>query len=113
MADIKNQAPQGTTPNPITSNPIINAFSGGNVNAANAINGIEKVIAEQTARFETVVADLGKLQTKGLAQAQTFFENATRVTQEQIAFAEQLGGEWRKVVLAATRSAGELFAPKG
>ena len=78
----------------------------------NLTGGAEKAIAEQTARFETAVAELGKLQTKGIAQAQTFFENATRVTQEQVAFAEQLGGEWRKLVLAATRSAGELFAPK-
>ena len=78
----------------------------------NLTNGVEKAVSEQTARFETAVAELGKLQTKGIAQAQTFFENATRVTQEQVAFAEQLGGEWRKLVLAATRSAGELFAPK-
>lgn len=87
-----------TTP---SSNPIQNVTS-----------GVEKVIAEQTARFEAAVAEIGKLQTKGIAQAQTYFENATRVTQEQVAFAEQLGGEWRKLVLAATRSAGELFAPK-
>ncbi len=78
----------------------------------NLTGGVEKAVAEQTARFEAAVAELGKLQTKGIAQAQTFFENATRVTQEQVAFAEQLGGEWRKLVLAATRSAGELFAPK-
>lgn len=84
-----------------TSNPLNNVTS-----------GVEKVIADQTARFEAAVAELGKLQTKGIAQAQTYLENATRVTQEQIAFAEQLGGEWRKMVLAATRSAGELFAPK-
>ena len=84
-----------------TSNPLNNVTS-----------GVEKVIADQTARFEAAVAELGKLQTKGIAQAQTYLENATRVTQEQIAFAEQFGGEWRKMVLAATRSAGELFAPK-
>lgn len=82
-------------------------------NAVNAAaNGLEKVIAEQTARIETAFADLSKLQTKGVAQAQTFFENAARVTQEQLTFAEQLGSEWRKMVLAATRSAGEYFAPK-
>ena len=78
----------------------------------NVTNGVEKAIAEQTARFETAVAELGKLQTKGIAQAQAFYENATRVAQEQIAFAEQLGGEWRKIVLAATRSTAEIFAPK-
>ena len=94
MADT-NQARQGTN----SSNPVNNL-------------GVEKVIADQTARFEATVAEFGKLQTKGIAQAQAYFENATRVAQEQIAFAEQLGGEWRKIVLAATRSASELFAPK-
>ena len=78
----------------------------------NVVTGVEKAVAEQTARFEAAIVELGKLQTKGVAQAQAFLENATRVTQEQIAFAEQLGGEWRKVALAATRSAAELFAPK-
>ena len=75
-------------------------------------NPVEKLIADQTARFEAAVAELGKLQTKGIAQAQAYFENATRVAQEQIAFTEQLGGEWRKIVLAATHSAAELLAPK-
>ena len=76
------------------------------------VNGIEKAIADQSARFEAAVAELGKLQSKGLAQAQSYLENATRVAQEQAAFAEQLGGEWRKLVLAATRSTAELFTPK-
>jgi hypothetical protein len=52
------------------------------------------------------------LQSKGVAQANQFIEGYTRVAQEQIAFAEQLGGEWRKLVLAATRNAADLFAPK-
>ena len=95
MADT-TQTTQSKTNNPVT----------------NVTNGVEKLIAEQTTRFEAAVADLGKLQTKGIAQAQAYFENATRVAQEQIAFTEQLGGEWRKIVLAATHSAAELLAPK-
>ena len=35
-----------------------------------------------------------------------------RVAREQIAFAEQLGSEWRKLVLASAKTAGEMFAPK-
>jgi hypothetical protein len=74
---------------------------------------VEKLIAEQTARFEAALAELGKLQSKGVAQMNAFIEGAARVTQEQVAFAEQLGGEWRKLVLAATRSTADLIAPKG
>jgi len=73
---------------------------------------VEKLISEQTARFEAAVAEMNKLQSKSVAQINEFVEGATRVAHEQIAFAEQLGGEWRKLVLAATRNAADLFAPK-
>ena len=58
------------------------------------------------------MAELTKLQSKGIAQAQAFYEDVTRMTREQIAFAEQLGSEWRKIVLASAKSAGEIFAHK-
>ena len=87
MADLKNQVKQ-------------------------AANSLEKVIAEQTTLFETTAAELAKLQNNGIAQAQALFEDVTRLAREQIAFAEQLGGEWRKVVLASAKSAGETFAHK-
>jgi hypothetical protein len=77
-----------------------------------AANAFEKAINEQAARFETAFAEWSKLQSKGIAQATALIEGATRVAQEQVAFAEQLGGEWRKLVLSATRNAAELFAPK-
>ncbi len=74
---------------------------------------VEKLIADQTARFEAALAELGKLQSKGVAQMNALIEGAARVTQEQVAFAEQLGGEWRRLVLAATRSTADLITPKG
>jgi hypothetical protein len=77
-----------------------------------AIPAVEKIIGDQTARFEAAVAELGKLQSKSVDQLNAFVEGATRVAHEQIAFAEQLGGEWRKLVLAATRNAAELLTPK-
>ena len=76
------------------------------------IPALDKILAEQAARFETAVAEAAKLQSKGVAQLTELVEKTTKVAHEQIAFAEQLGGEWRKLVLAASRSATELFAPK-
>ena len=73
---------------------------------------VEKAVSEQASRFETAMSELNKLQSKGLEQANAFIESSTRLAREQIAFAEQIGGEWRKLVLAATRNATELFAPK-
>lgn len=83
-----------------------------NAKVEQVAGAVEKVIADQAARYEIAVTELGKLQSKGLAQANAVFESITRAGQEQIAFAEQLGGEWRKLVLAATRSAAGIFATK-
>jgi hypothetical protein len=83
-----------------------------NTKVEQVTNAVEKAIAEQAARYETAVAEIGKLQSKGIAQANAFVESVTRAAQEQISFAEQLGGEWRKLVLAATKSAAGIFAPK-
>ena len=80
--------------------------------AQKTIPAVEKLVADQTARYEAAVEEIGKLQSKGVAQVNQFIEGYTRVAQEQIAFAEQLGGEWRKLVLAASRNAADLFAPK-
>ena len=75
-------------------------------------NAVEKVISEQASRFETAMSEMNKLQSKGLEQVNALVENVSRAAKEQIAFAEQMGGEWRKLVLAATKNATELFAPK-
>jgi methyl-accepting chemotaxis protein len=80
--------------------------------AQKTVPAVEKLVADQTARIEAAVEEMGKLQSKGVAQVNQFIEGYTRVAQEQIAFAEQIGGEWRKLVLAATRNAADLFAPK-
>ena len=76
------------------------------------INGVERVMSEQASRFETTVNEMNKLQSKGLEQATALMESVSRAAREQIAFAEQIGGEWRKLVQAATKNATELFAPK-
>jgi archaellum component FlaC len=75
-------------------------------------NAVEKVISEQASRVESAASELNKLQSKSLEQISAMVETATRAAQEQIAFAEQIGGEWRKLVQAATKSATEVFAPK-
>ena len=74
-------------------------------------NAVEKVISEQTTRFETAMSELNKLQSKGLEQVNALVESVSHAAKEQIAFAEQIGGEWRKLMLAATKNATELFAP--
>ncbi|MGZ6125572.1 MAG: hypothetical protein ACXWLR_11470 [Myxococcales bacterium] len=75
-------------------------------------SAVEKAVSEQSSRIETTLSELNKLQSKGLEQVSALVESMTRVAKEQIAFAEQMGGEWRKLILASTRNAAEHFAPK-
>jgi len=75
-------------------------------------SAVEKAVADMGARFETAVGEMNKLQAKGLEGASAVLESAARMTQEQIAFAEKMGGEWRKLVLAATKNATEFLTPK-
>jgi hypothetical protein len=75
-------------------------------------NAVEKAISDQASRFETAVNELNKMQSKGLEQVSALVDRMSYAAKEQFTFAEQIGGEWRKLVLAATKSATELFAPK-
>ncbi len=75
-------------------------------------NSVEKAIAEQASRFEAAVGEVSKLQAESLAQAGQIMESMVRLANDQIAFAEQLTGEWRKLVLAATRNAADVFAAR-
>jgi hypothetical protein len=77
-----------------------------------AANSFEKAVSEQTARFQAAVVEWTKLQSKGLAQANVIFEDFARMAREQVAFADQLGGEWRKILLASAKSTGEVLSPK-
>jgi len=75
-------------------------------------NAVEKAVTDAGSFFESAMGELNKLQAKGLENASVVLDSAARVTKEQIAFAEQLGGEWRKMVLTATKNAAELLKPK-
>ena len=75
-------------------------------------NAVEKAISEHASRVETAVSELNKLQNKTLEQVSALVESSSRAAKEQMAFAEQIGGEFRKLMLAATRSATEFLTPK-
>src|SRR5258708_38744885 len=74
-------------------------------------NAVEKVIAEQASRFETAMNELNKAQSKGLEQVSALVESVSRTAKEQIAFAEQIGGDRRQPGLAATQNAPRPSPP--
>ncbi len=70
---------------------------------------VKNALSDAGEQVRSTIHEVEKLREKGIEQTRSLVETATRMTQEQIAFAEQLGTEWRKLMLAATRSATELF----
>jgi len=75
-------------------------------------SAVEKAVSEQSTRIETALGELNKLQSKALEQVSAMVESMTRAAKEQVAFAEQMGGEWRKLILSSTKNVAEHFAPK-
>ncbi len=70
---------------------------------------VKSALSDMSGRVKSTIHEVEKLQDRSIEQTRSLVETATRVTQEQIAFAEQIGTEWRKLMLAATRSATDLF----
>jgi hypothetical protein len=76
------------------------------------ISGAEKPTAQKANLYETAIAEVGKLQSKGIAQGALLVQHMARGAQEQIAAAQRRGGEWRNLVRAATRRATGILGPK-
>lgn len=72
----------------------------------------EKFIGGQVANFESAVSELGKLESKGLAQAVGSLEEAGRFARDYLAVAERVHGEWRKLAVETARRTATLLSPK-
>ncbi len=70
---------------------------------------VKSVLSDAGEQVRSTIHEVEKLREKGIEQTRSLVETVARMTHEQIAFAEQMGAEWRKLMLAATRSATELF----
>ncbi|HKA91534.1 MAG TPA: hypothetical protein VKE22_27920 [Haliangiales bacterium] len=71
----------------------------------------EKLVTGQVAAFETVLAEIGKLQAKGIAQAIANFEEAGRYAKESLALVERVSGEWRKLAIETAQRAAHFITP--
>ncbi len=71
----------------------------------------EKLVSAQVATLETVLAEVGKLQTKGMAQVIANWEEAGRYAKESLAMVERVSAEWRKLALEAAQRAAQFITP--
>ena len=97
---------------PGSHKPGARQLSENQTNVQQVTSKVEKVIAIVGGRLEAAVGELNKLQSKGLEQANTVIESATRAAHERLAFAEQMGSEWRKLMLGGTRTATKFLTPR-
>jgi hypothetical protein len=72
----------------------------------------EKFVGSQVANLESVLAELGKLESKGVAQLVGSLEEAGRYAKDSLSLAERVSGEWRNLALEAARRTATLFTPK-
>ncbi len=72
----------------------------------------EKFVSGQLANLESAFAEIGKLESKGVAQVVGSWEEAGRYAKDSLAVAERASGEFRKLALDAARRTATLLTPR-
>jgi hypothetical protein len=72
----------------------------------------EKFVGGQMANLESALGELGKLESKGVAQMVGGFEEAGRFAKDYLGVAERVHGEWRKLAVETARRTATLLTPK-
>lgn len=72
----------------------------------------EKFVGNQVATFESALAELGKLESKGVAQVVGGLEEAGRFARDYLSTAERVHAEWRKLALETARRTATIVVPR-
>ena len=72
-----------------------------------------KAVNDQIDRWDSMLTEVGKLETKGFEQICSNVDEAARLAKESAAYANLLGAQWRKLWVDSTRHALELVGAKG
>ena len=72
----------------------------------------QKAIVEQIDRWDGMLTQLGKVETKGFEHVCANIDEAARLAKESTAYANLLTAQWRKLALDSTRQAFEPFGAK-
>jgi hypothetical protein len=76
------------------------------------VDGFKKIIDDQLQRANSFQDELGRLEQKGIEQARAAVDEAAKLAKESLTYAAQLGAEWRKMAIEATRRATEMMTFK-
>lgn len=69
-----------------------------------------RAVDDGVARMTAALEESAKLETKGAEQVTQAIDELAKLQKDSLAYALQLGAEWRKLALEATRRTAELFA---
>jgi hypothetical protein len=72
----------------------------------------QKAVNDQIDRWDSMLGQIGKLETKGFEQVCSNIDEAARLAKESTAYANLLTAQWRKLAVDSTRQALDLFVPK-
>jgi hypothetical protein len=72
----------------------------------------QKILGEQIDRWDGMMGQFGKLETKGFEQVCSNIDEAARLAKESTAYANLLTAQWRKLAVDSTRQALELLGAK-
>jgi len=85
------------------------------VNVSQVQQGVKeewkKLVDAQLAQFESLLAEIAKVESKALTQLVGSYEEAGRYAREAVAVAGRATAEWRRLALEATRRAAEVVTP--
>ena len=76
-------------------------------------DGFKKTMDDHAARVESAFVEMAKLEEKGLEQACAQLDEVTRLTKVSLAYASELGAQWRKLMVDAARRSAEMVAGAG
>jgi len=69
----------------------------------------KKAWEDHVNRVSTIFTEVGKAEQKSVEQFTNAVDEVAKLTRENMAYATQLAGEWRKLSLEATKKAAAAF----
>jgi hypothetical protein len=72
----------------------------------------QKVLGEQLDRWDAMIGQLGKLETKGFEQVSATIDETARLSKESAAYASLLTTQWRRLAVDSSRQMLDLFGTK-
>jgi uncharacterized protein with beta-barrel porin domain len=73
-------------------------------------DNFKKAMDDHAARVESAFTEMAKLEEKGLEQACAQLDEAARLTKVSLAYASELGAQWRKLMVDAARRSAEMVS---